>query len=169
MGAQFDREFEVFGKAACVSGPDGDGRLDSRGRTWTDIGLAREQPSHSPSKQKAGAAVYHAVNPHRTSWEKLLPTERRCLDASGEMESVPLEAWLNALRESASKTADVAQNRIRQLRSSIYSSGWPGGVQPSSFGYKGNCWRLADACEFGTSPRWMDRALDEAVGVLSQL
>ncbi|KAI1073845.1 hypothetical protein F5B20DRAFT_478457 [Whalleya microplaca] len=62
-----------------------------------------------------GATIYHAVNPQRTEWAKLLPTVRRCLDPKKKIETVPLEAWVDALRKSASKTEDVAQNPAIKL------------------------------------------------------
>ncbi|KAI1142682.1 hypothetical protein F5Y05DRAFT_126811 [Hypoxylon sp. FL0543] len=53
-----------------------------------------------------GAVVYHTVNPRHTSWANLVPTVARYLN----LQTVSLEAWTEALRESASKTEDLTRN-----------------------------------------------------------
>ncbi|RYP15960.1 hypothetical protein DL765_005400 [Monosporascus sp. GIB2] len=58
----------------------------------------------------AGATVFHAVNPKHTAWADLLPAVARCLDPAKGIETVPLEEWVDALRESSSETGDVDQN-----------------------------------------------------------
>ncbi|KAI0842998.1 hypothetical protein F5Y06DRAFT_78562 [Hypoxylon sp. FL0890] len=65
-----------------------------------------ELATRSLDTSNAGATVYHTVNPHRTSWAKLVPTVTQYLG----LETVPLEAWIGALRESASKTEDLTVN-----------------------------------------------------------
>jgi thioester reductase-like protein len=66
-----------------------------------------ELATNSIGSKDNGATVYHAVSPQRTSWTKLLPTVARCLEPSREIQTVSLKEWVNALRESASKTEDV--------------------------------------------------------------
>ena len=51
--------------------------------------------------------MYHVIHPGRSTWPELLPCAERLL---GIPETVPLEAWLEALRESASQTEDLTQN-----------------------------------------------------------
>lgn len=55
----------------------------------------------------AGPTVYHVANPQKTPWGQLVPTVKRCL---GGVEVVPLEEWVDALCESASKTESPGQN-----------------------------------------------------------
>ncbi|KAI0890636.1 uncharacterized protein GGS22DRAFT_194569 [Annulohypoxylon maeteangense] len=61
---------------------------------------------HSPSTPEAGATVYHAVNPQRTSWAGLVATVAQHL----ALKTVAWDEWIKALRESASKTEDLAEN-----------------------------------------------------------
>ncbi|KAI2470038.1 hypothetical protein F4781DRAFT_421566 [Annulohypoxylon bovei var. microspora] len=64
---------------------------------------------NSPDTQKAGATVYHAVNPQRTSWAR-----------------TSAYYWIDALRASASQTEDLAQNpavKILEFFESITSEG----------------------------------------------
>ncbi|KAI0391361.1 hypothetical protein F5Y17DRAFT_468272 [Xylariaceae sp. FL0594] len=52
-----------------------------------------------------GAKVYHAVNPHRTTWAQLVPTvlERLNMDRGEKtVELVSLRGWVDTLRDSAS-------------------------------------------------------------------
>ncbi|OTA69203.1 NAD(P)-binding protein [Hypoxylon sp. EC38] len=65
-----------------------------------------ELATRPPDIRNAGATVYHAVNPYRTSWAKLVPTVARY----SRLGTVPLEEWIDALRESTSKTEDLTQN-----------------------------------------------------------
>ncbi|KAI1652961.1 NAD(P)-binding protein [Daldinia decipiens] len=70
---------------------------------------------HPANPQSNGAVVYHTVNPQQTTWEALLPTVTRCLDSTGKMEVVPLDAWVRALRDSARKTDDLSANSAVKL------------------------------------------------------
>ena len=86
------------------------GRLDVI--DWVPVNLVAqcilELAIRSRSKRRgSGALVYHVINPERSTWLELLPCAERLL---GIQETVPLEAWLEALRESASQTADLTQN-----------------------------------------------------------
>lgn len=75
-----------------------------------------ELASHPASDTRVGADVFHVVNPNQTGWSKLISTVARHLDLSGErIQSIPLEKWVQALRESASKTDDVAVNPATEL------------------------------------------------------
>ncbi|KAI5917609.1 hypothetical protein F4810DRAFT_704756 [Camillea tinctor] len=63
------------------------------------------------STPKAGATVYHAVNPQQTSWAALIHTISRSLGREKAVEIVTLDAWLDSLRASASnKLEDIVQN-----------------------------------------------------------
>ncbi|RYP00943.1 hypothetical protein DL764_006344 [Monosporascus ibericus] len=64
-------------------------------------------PTYEPG---AGAAVCHTVNPKHAAWADLLPAIIRCLNLGKVFEMVSLEEWVDALRESASKTEDVDKN-----------------------------------------------------------
>lgn len=58
-----------------------------------------------------GASVYHAINPKRTTWAKLVGAISRSLNSGGgAVETVSLESWLEALRASASQEADLTLN-----------------------------------------------------------
>ncbi|KAF7556428.1 hypothetical protein G7Z17_g1408 [Cylindrodendrum hubeiense] len=69
----------------------------------------------SKSTQDAGATVFHAINPYQNNWENLVPVIRRHLSTTSEIEMVPLEIWLEVLRESASKSEDMAHNPATKI------------------------------------------------------
>lgn len=60
------------------------------------------------------ARVFHAVNPHHTTWPSLLPAVQERL-SDIPLEVVPLEEWVNALRESAARTEDIDINPAIRL------------------------------------------------------
>ncbi|KAI3330907.1 NAD(P)-binding protein [Ustulina deusta] len=60
-------------------------------------------------------ALYHAINPHHTTWRELLPAISRRLGQGKEVEVVSLGAWVDALRDSASRTEDIAINPAIKL------------------------------------------------------
>lgn len=64
-----------------------------------------------------GAAVYHAVNPHTTSWPNLVPIFQKTLSRDQELKLVPLEDWVQALRESdfEASVASTLQNPALKL------------------------------------------------------
>jgi thioester reductase-like protein len=66
-----------------------------------------ELATNPTGSKKDGATVYHVASRQRTSWKELLPTIARCLEPSGEIQTVSLKEWVDALRESASKTEDI--------------------------------------------------------------
>lgn len=75
---------------------------------------------HSPDTPKAGATVYHAVNPQRASWAMLVSTIAQC-------DTVSWDDWIGALRESGSKKEDVARNpavKILDFFDSLCSEGY---------------------------------------------
>ncbi|KAF2875490.1 hypothetical protein BDV95DRAFT_561998 [Massariosphaeria phaeospora] len=69
----------------------------------------------SSTPEEAGATVYHAVNPQRTSWKELLPVFAHCLQTDKEIQIVPFAEWAHALRESASTTEDINENPAIKL------------------------------------------------------
>ncbi|KAI0120267.1 hypothetical protein F4776DRAFT_633434 [Hypoxylon sp. NC0597] len=94
---------KYFGKL-----PSSLGRMETVDWVPVDV-LGRsivELAARSPDTRNAGATVYHAVNPQLISWAKLVPTAARHLS----LEMVPLETWVDALRESTSKTEDLTRN-----------------------------------------------------------
>ncbi|KAI1739540.1 hypothetical protein F4680DRAFT_466372 [Xylaria scruposa] len=62
-----------------------------------------------------GASVYHAINPHHTTWGALLPIVSRRLSQGKEVEVVSLASWIDALRDSASRTDDIVSNPAVKL------------------------------------------------------
>ncbi|KAI0197610.1 hypothetical protein F4808DRAFT_294517 [Astrocystis sublimbata] len=84
--------------------------VDKLGKVIAELAIP-EQP-RTPIE---GATVYHTVNPHTTTWTELLPTVCRRLSQEKEVEVVSLEAWVNALRESAPRTEDIGQNPAVKL------------------------------------------------------
>lgn len=69
---------------------------------------------HAASSNDSGAAtVFHAANPHHTTWEKLVPTVARNLPS--DVEVVSLEIWVQALRESAGGESLEARNPAVKL------------------------------------------------------
>ncbi|KAI1293197.1 hypothetical protein F5Y03DRAFT_374470 [Xylaria venustula] len=66
-------------------------------------------------KPNAGAYVYHATNPHQTTWTELLPAISRRLEQGKKIEVVSLGTWVDALRDSASRTEDIASNPAVKL------------------------------------------------------
>jgi hypothetical protein len=71
--------------------------------------------SHHTKPEKPGATVYHAVNPNRTTWDKVMPIVVRHLSQEKTVESVPLEVWIGALRGSVSRIDDVSLNPAIKL------------------------------------------------------
>ncbi|KAI0424717.1 hypothetical protein F5Y09DRAFT_323623 [Xylaria sp. FL1042] len=64
---------------------------------------------------KTGATVYHCVNPRTTTWAELLPSVIQNLGGENAIEVVPLDAWVDALRESTSEMREVAANPATKL------------------------------------------------------
>ncbi|KAJ4386322.1 hypothetical protein N0V93_009216 [Gnomoniopsis smithogilvyi] len=87
--------------------------VDLLGSTISELALA----SHSAieAMQPSGAVVYHTVNPKATSWAELVPVVLAALGGTSNVQVVSLEAWLEALRDSESKTADIAVNPALKL------------------------------------------------------
>ncbi|KAI0896934.1 hypothetical protein F4806DRAFT_487004 [Annulohypoxylon nitens] len=82
-----------------------------------------ELATHSLDTPKAGATVYHAVNPQRASWAMLVSTIAQCLN----LDTVSWDDWIGALRESGSKMEDVARNpalKILDFFDSLCSKGY---------------------------------------------
>lgn len=87
--------------------------VDKLGRIIVE--LATQRQAHCLPQD--GAAVYHAVNPHTTSWSNLVPIFQKTLSRDQELELVSLEDWVEALRESDSKAsvASTSQNPALKL------------------------------------------------------
>jgi dTDP-4-dehydrorhamnose reductase len=68
-----------------------------------------------PENPASGAQVFHAVNPHRTSWSDLLPIVYKSLSQARTIDIVSLQDWIDSLRESASKIEDIAVNPAVKL------------------------------------------------------
>ncbi|KAI1213865.1 uncharacterized protein F4807DRAFT_203056 [Annulohypoxylon truncatum] len=76
----------------------------------------------SPDIPTAGATVYHAVNPQRTSWAILVATVARYLG----LKTISWDEWIRTLRESAPKTEDLSRNpaiKILEFFESLTSQG----------------------------------------------
>ncbi|KAI0860092.1 NAD(P)-binding protein [Xylaria cubensis] len=86
--------------------------VDKLGKVIVELAI-RPARSHQPN---TSASVYHAINPHHTTWGELLPIVSRRLNQGKEVvEVVSLEAWTDALRDSASKTDNIAANPAIKL------------------------------------------------------
>ncbi|KAI8945650.1 hypothetical protein F4801DRAFT_114075 [Xylaria longipes] len=85
--------------------------VDRLGKAIVELAI-RPGRSREPN---TGASVYHAINPHHTTWNELLPTVSRRLNKGKEVEEVSLETWIDALRESASRTEDIVTNPAIKL------------------------------------------------------
>jgi thioester reductase-like protein len=91
---------------------------DSLGRTdvvdWIPVDLlARgivELALNETYSRDSGATVYHAVNPHRTTWKKLLPTVSKSLDSAQEVKIVSLDEWTKMLSDSNAGDNDAEEN-----------------------------------------------------------
>ncbi|RYP68643.1 hypothetical protein DL769_005480 [Monosporascus sp. CRB-8-3] len=86
--------------------------VDVLGRSIVELATTTENSTMraSTSEKTGGAAVFHFVNPQRTTWANLLPAVMRRLDPAKRIETVSLGAWVDALRESASRSGDTLQN-----------------------------------------------------------
>ncbi|KAI0478019.1 hypothetical protein F4859DRAFT_520911 [Xylaria cf. heliscus] len=106
---------KYLGKVPDSLGP----RLDAIDWVPVDkLGKAIVELAILPARSRApntGASVYHAINPHHTTWRELLPTVYRRLNQEREVEVVSLGTWIDALRDSASKTEDIARNPAIKL------------------------------------------------------
>ncbi|KAI2626807.1 hypothetical protein GGS21DRAFT_529260 [Xylaria nigripes] len=85
--------------------------VDKLGKTLVELAFLPER-AHEPN---TGASVYHTVNPLPTTWKELVPAISRRLNQGKDMEVVPLGTWIDALRESASRTEDIASNPAIKL------------------------------------------------------
>lgn len=79
------------------------------------VELALASHNAHEAMQPSGAVVYHTVNPKATTWAELVPVVLAALGGTSNVEVVSLEAWLGALRDSESKTADIAVNPALKL------------------------------------------------------
>ena len=85
--------------------------------------LLREEKTVSgmpdQANEKLGAqsptAVFHALNPHSTTWRALLPTILSSWHGPSPPEIVPLHAWVASLRTSAAANSDVSANPALKL------------------------------------------------------
>ncbi|KAI0594594.1 hypothetical protein F4775DRAFT_573362 [Biscogniauxia sp. FL1348] len=89
---------------------------------WVPVDVAAQSivelavhSTRSPTAAIAGAEVYHVTNPWPTTWEKLAPKVAQSLNAAHEVQMVTLEAWVAALRESATVIEDIGQNPAIKL------------------------------------------------------
>ncbi|GAP82911.2 putative thioester reductase domain-containing protein [Rosellinia necatrix] len=98
--------------------------VDKLGQSVAELAL---HPRSRDPDAGAGATVYHAINPHSTTWAALLPGVARYLGQGRAVEVVSLEAWVAALRDSAARTEDIAANPAIKLldffESLAYASG----------------------------------------------
>ncbi|KAI1754102.1 hypothetical protein F4782DRAFT_495129 [Xylaria castorea] len=85
--------------------------VDKLGKVIVELAI-RSTRSHKPN---TGAGVYHAINPHHTTWGELLPIVSRRLNQGKEVEAVSLGTWIDALRNSALKTEDIGTNPAIKL------------------------------------------------------
>ncbi|KAI1166564.1 hypothetical protein F5B18DRAFT_54086 [Nemania serpens] len=101
--------------------------VDKLGEAIVELAI-RPQELELELHPDAGATVYHAVNPHHTTWAELLPTITRHCSEKKTVEIVSLATWIDALRESATKTDDIAANPAVKLLDFFESLADAGGV-----------------------------------------
>lgn len=89
--------------------------VDLLGSTIVELALASQNAVDLEAMQPSGAVVYHTVNPKATAWADLVPVVLAALGGTSNVEVVSLEAWLEALTDSESKTADIAVNPALKL------------------------------------------------------
>ncbi|KAI3317894.1 male sterility protein-domain-containing protein [Xylariaceae sp. AK1471] len=89
--------------------------VDILGRSVVELAIHAQDSHHSKPEAALGATVYHAANPNRTTWDQIVPIIVRHLSQEKTIESVPLEVWIGALRESASRSDEVALNPATKL------------------------------------------------------
>lgn len=89
--------------------------VDILGSIIVELALAPHDNAAEEDIQPPGAIVYHTVNPNVTAWEGLVPVILTALGVTNNIEVVSLEAWLEALRDSESRTADLAMNPALKL------------------------------------------------------
>ncbi|RWA05313.1 hypothetical protein EKO27_g9790 [Xylaria grammica] len=95
--------------------PDSLGKLETI--DWVPVNPAArcvvELATHSRGEaSRAGALVYHVVNPETCRWAELLPIVGKML---GGPEKVTLTAWVEALHETVSQTNDLERNPAVKL------------------------------------------------------
>ncbi|KAL8769234.1 MAG: hypothetical protein Q9209_004735 [Squamulea sp. 1 TL-2023] len=74
----------------------------------------RNDDTQDLDSSNASTTVYHAVNPHWSTWQSLLPTIQSYF-GDKFLEIVPLQEWINDLRVSAANTLDVHLNPAIRL------------------------------------------------------
>ncbi|KAI0383708.1 NAD(P)-binding protein [Hypomontagnella monticulosa] len=79
------------------------------------LGKAIAELANRPPEEERGATVYHVLNPQHTSWGDLLHIVMKYLSREKVIETVSLEEWLKALRESAPRTEDLSRNPAVKL------------------------------------------------------
>lgn len=89
--------------------------VDLLGSIIVELALASHDNAVEELMQPPGAVVYHTVNPKVTTWAELVPIIQAALGGTSNVEVVSLKAWLEALRGSESKTADIAANPALKL------------------------------------------------------
>lgn len=93
--------------------------VDLLGRGVVELALgpwsAGELEPEPEPRPPHGALVYHAVNPKPAAWADLVPVLQAALGGVGVAEIVPLETWVEALEDSASKTGNVDENPAVKL------------------------------------------------------
>jgi thioester reductase-like protein len=81
----------------------------------------------SQGSRNLGVEIFHAVNPHPVTWESLLPTVKKTLEATllledgasaRPVELVPLSTWINRLQNSAA--AVTASKTPRESSDILY-------------------------------------------------
>ena len=62
-----------------------------------------------PEKSEDGAAFFHPLNPHPTTWERLLPSVIEALDGAKTVTRIPYGKWIQRLMSAGGDHADPEQ------------------------------------------------------------
>ena len=102
------------------AGDDGDDGDDSDDISISASGTSSDSDDrldynqyYTSIRQDSAARVYHAVNPHRTTWSTLLPVVKNHFGST--LQTVSLQEWVEALSKSAESTENVNANPAIRL------------------------------------------------------
>lgn len=90
------------------------GRMETVDWIPVDIlgNIIREVATSTPPAEATGANIVHIVNPTQTTWSSLLPALKAII---GTVDTVSLQAWVDALRQSGVQAENATENPAVKL------------------------------------------------------